>query len=264
MASPLRIGEDSAGRSLEDGPQGRQDRAGTPVRKPSRWSRGQATSRGEVTAALTVARGEGIRNTDERKGRPDLTTWWPRRREKRENRGGRRGFFSQLPEEWNRPPLQRRRLATRVWKGKGGGLDSGAGEAGRLFGHVWFCRRGNWTQDAEIRESDVRSKYESGNRHVQMVFESRRDDIGRDTKARDGLAVTAPRPGGGGRPRRGPRGSSQHEPGGHVSETPAAKPRVRAAPGRHVVILMACCAHLPELVGGKRGGHTQPPLVGLL
>lgn len=213
MASPLRIGEDSAGRSLEDGPQGRQDRAGTPVRKPSRWSRGQATSRGEVTAAVTVARGEGIQNTDERKGRPDLTTWWPRRREKREHRGGRRGFFSQLPEEWNRPPLQRRRPATRVWEGKGGGLDSGAGEAGRLFGHVWFCRRGDWTQDAEIRESNVRSKYESGNRHVQMVFESRRDDIGRDTKARDGLAVTAPRPGGGGRPRRGPRGSSQHEPG---------------------------------------------------
>lgn len=170
MASPLRIGEDSAGRSLEDGPQGRQDRAGTPVRKPSRWSRGQATSRGEVTAAVTVARGEGIQNTDERKGRPDLTTWWPRRREKRENRGGRRGFFSQLPEEWNRPPLQRRRLATRVWKGKGGGLDSGAGEAGRLFGHVWLCRRGDWTQDAEIRESDVRSKYESGNRHCKWYL----------------------------------------------------------------------------------------------
>lgn len=149
-------------------------------------------------------------------------------------------------------------------EGKRRRVGLGAGEAGRLFGHVWFCRRGDWTQDAEIRESDVRSKYESGNRHVQMVFESRRDDIGRDTKARDGLAVTAPRPGGGGRPRRGPRGSSQHEPGGHVSETPAAEPRVRAAPGRHVVILMACCAHLPELVGGKRGGHTQPPLVGLL
>lgn len=262
MASPLRIGEDSAGRSLEDGPQGRQDRAGTPVRKPSRSSRGQTTSRGEVTAAVTVARGEGIQNTDERKGRPDLTTWWPRRREKRENRGGRRGFFSQLREEWNRPPLQRRRPATRVWKGKGGGLDSGAGEAGRLFGHVWFCRRGNTRRrnSGEQREIEVRVWEPS----LQMVFESRRDDIGRDTKARDGLAVTAPRPGGGGRPRRGPRGSSQHEPGGHVSETPATEPRVRAAPGRHVVILMACCAHLPELVGGKRGGHTQPPLVGLL
>lgn len=46
----------------------------------------------------------------------------------------------------------------------------GAGEAGRLFGHVWFCRRGDWTQDAEIRESDVRSKYESGNRHCKWYL----------------------------------------------------------------------------------------------
>lgn len=159
---------------------------------------------------MKVARGNGIQNRDEMKGRPDRRTQrlWNMREM------GEPWMAPRLLGEWSRPLLKRR--SPRIPR-----MDrerSRVGLGGQRGGDAVYTRAlPSQTQlDAEGCSSGGRCGTE-----LQMWELSRapgRDDVNRGTKARVD-SVLSPRPGAGGHPRRGREGAAGTIRGSHVCRT---------------------------------------------